>query len=335
MKFTFFLQLLADLAHISSKGILIWAIHRNKSAEGVSLLTQVLYAMVFVTRYLDLIRPRNWKEPYLVFFKLFYIASSFYIIYIMMRIFPRTRERERAWKLALGSMAVALVLAPILNPIFYGHYPDHVFTEMCWNFSIVLESVCVLPQLLLLRQTTVPTVINSFYLLTLGSYRAFYILKWLVQGFGPEHRWDRIADVFGVVQTAFYIDFAWVYYTRQRVKLRNGGVVDSEDFRNSWLLNKVLNFRQRRSTDEEQHLREEEADDLRDADGEGPGNNRWGARGISISADDTLEDHRPPPKQPGTHKGTDSEMEGFLEEEEDHPGDHGENVWTQSPTRGR
>ncbi|PLB45665.1 hypothetical protein P170DRAFT_449314 [Aspergillus steynii IBT 23096] len=328
-------RLLADLAHISSKCILIWAIHRNKSAEGVSLLTQILYAMVFVFRYLDLIRPHNWKEPYLVFFKLFYIASSFYIIYIMMRVFPRTRERERAWKLALGSIAVALVLAPILNLIFYGEYPaNHVFTEICWNFSIVLESVCVLPQLLLLRQTTVPTVINSFYLLTLGSYRAFYILNWLVRGLGPDHTWDRIADVFGIIQTAFYIDFAWVYYTRQRVKLRNGGVVDSEDFRNSWLLNKVLTFRQRRSTDEEQHLRDEEADDAMDADGERPGNNRWGARGISISADDTLEEHHQPRSQ-GTHKGNNSEVDGFLEEEEDPAGNHGENVWTQSPTRDR
>jgi hypothetical protein len=27
-------RLLGDLAHMSSKGILIWSIHRNKSAEG-------------------------------------------------------------------------------------------------------------------------------------------------------------------------------------------------------------------------------------------------------------------------------------------------------------
>lgn len=111
---------------------------------GVSLLTQILYAMVFVTRYLDLIRPHNWKEPYLVFFKLFYIASSVYIIYIMMRVFPRTRERERAWKLALGSIAVSLVLAPILNPIFYGEYPEaHVFTEVSWEMRVTCH--CTTP----------------------------------------------------------------------------------------------------------------------------------------------------------------------------------------------
>ncbi|KAF7620335.1 hypothetical protein AFLA_005644 [Aspergillus flavus NRRL3357] len=113
--------------------------------------------------------------------------------------------------------------------------------------------------------------------------------------------------------TAFYIDFAWVYYTRQRVKLRNGGVVDSEDFRNSWLVNKVLSFRQRRSVDEEQHLHDEGAEAEHGADGERPRNNRWGARGISISADDTLNETRnPKPSSAG-----DDRLEGFLEDEED------------------
>ncbi|KAB8232949.1 ER lumen protein retaining receptor-domain-containing protein [Aspergillus alliaceus] len=307
-------RILGDTAHISSKCILIWAIHRNKSAEGVSLLTQVLYAMVFVTRYLDLFRLDGWRSFYLVFFKFFYILSSGYIIFLMMKMFPRTRERERAWKLALGSVAASLVLAPILTRIFNHPWPYHWFTEIWWAFSIVLESVCVLPQLLLLRQTTVPTVIDSYYLLTLGSYRAFYILNWLLRGFG-EHHWDPIADIFGVVQTAFYIDFAWVYYTRQRVKLRNGGVVDSEDFRNSWLVNKVLTFRQRQSVDEEQHLHNEGAEDGHEAEGEQPRNNRWGARGISISADDTLSESRRP-KSNNTNEG-DDRLEGFLEDEED------------------
>ncbi|KAB8253630.1 ER lumen protein retaining receptor-domain-containing protein [Aspergillus pseudonomiae] len=229
-----------------------------------------------------------------------------------MKVYPRTRERERAWKLALGSAAASLVLAPILMLIFRHPLPQRWFTEIWWTFSIVLESVCVLPQLLLLRQTTVPTVIDSYYLLTLGSYRAFYILNWLYRGFAS-HYWDPISDIFGIVQTAFYIDFAWVYYTRQRVKLRNGGVVDSEDFRNSWLVNKVLSFRQRRSVDEEQHLQDEGAEAGHGAEGERPRNNRWGARGISISADDTLNES--PHAKPSSTG--DDRLEGFLEDEED------------------
>src|SRR3954452_19220917 len=101
---------------------------------------------------------------------------------------------------------------------------------MLYTFSIILESVCILPQLLLLRQTSVPTVIDSFYLLALGSYRAFYILNWIERKVDEVYwRPDPVSITFGIVQTALYLDFAWVYWTRQRVKLRYGGIVDSDD----------------------------------------------------------------------------------------------------------
>lgn len=166
----------------------------------------------------------------------------------------------------------------------------------------------MLPQLLLLRQTTVPTVIDSYYLLALGSYRGFYILNWIVRLATEDSFNDQIAVIFGVVQTAFYVDFAWVYYSRQRVKLRNGGVVDSEDYGNSWLVNRVVNFRASRSSaDEERHLRDEEADV------EGQQNtNRWGVRGVSIAADDTLASN-------GRHKapGDDDSLDVFSGAEDE------------------
>jgi len=55
-------RILGDVSHTASKCILIWAIHSNKSAEGVSLLTQLLYIVVFGTRYLDLF----WVPPWYV-----------------------------------------------------------------------------------------------------------------------------------------------------------------------------------------------------------------------------------------------------------------------------
>ncbi|KAI9371662.1 ER lumen protein retaining receptor-domain-containing protein [Aspergillus egyptiacus] len=295
-------RVLADFTHLASKCVLVWTIHRNRSAEGVSLLTQMLYTLVFLTRYVDLLRPGGWKEPYNVIFKFFYLISSFYTIFLMMKVFPRTRERERAWKMGLGSVGVSLVLAPVVIPIF-SEYSSLWFEDILWTFSIILESVCVLPQLLLLRQTTVPTVINSYYLLMLGSYRAFYIVNWFVRAVGREHHVDWISIIFGIIQTAFYVDFAWVYYTRQRVKLRNGAVVDSDDYRNSYLVNKVLSIRRRRSEDEEEQRLHHDDDD-----GHQPRNNRWGERGISVSADDPLETHRN--ERP---LATDRDAEGFSE----------------------
>ncbi|KAL4808919.1 ER lumen protein retaining receptor-domain-containing protein [Aspergillus unguis] len=299
-------RVFADITHLLSKCVLIGTIHRNRSAEGVSLLTQMLYTLVFLTRYADLLRPAGWRDAYLVLFKLFYFASSFYTIFLMMKAFPRTREKERAWKMALGSVGISLVLAPIVLPLLGKESNLPWLENLLWTFSIILESVCVLPQLLLLRQTTVPTVINSYYLLMLGSYRAFYILNWFVRAVGAEHHVDLISIIFGIIQTAFYVDFAWVYYTRQRVKLRNGGVVDSEDYRNSYLVNKVFNIRRRRSEDEE----EQRLHNQDDGDEHQPRTNRWGARGISVSADDTLESQRN-----GRPVATDHDAEGFSEDD--------------------
>lgn len=154
------------------------------------------------------------------------------------------------------------------------------------DFSLILESVCVLPQLLLLRQTNVPTVIDSFYLLALGSYRAFYILNWIEREFDDYWKPDTISVTCGIVQTALYIDFAWVYWTRQRVKLRSGGIVDADDLSRGWLIGKILG---RPSMNED-----EEARPVIDGEEDGettPAPKRasnWGKRGVSVRADDSI-----------------------------------------------
>lgn len=185
-------------------------------------------------------------------------------------------------------------------------------------FSIVLESVCVLPQLLLLRQTTVPTVIDSYYLLTLGSYRAFYILNWIWRALDINDRKpDPVSIVFGVIQTAFYIDFAWVYYSRQRVKLRNGGVVDNDDFRNSWILRKIFGSKAVMGNQVD-----EESEPALGTQGENgtngaarSGGSKWGARGISVRADDgILEDER---ARQGRFEGQEEGIVGPTDEDPD------------------
>lgn len=113
-------RILADLSHTASKCILIWAIHRNKSSEGVSLLTQLLYIVVFCTRYSDLFWVEAGWSMWNHVLKIFYICSSLYIVYIMMRVFARTREREYAWKLAGWSLAACLLSAPFVQILFLG-----------------------------------------------------------------------------------------------------------------------------------------------------------------------------------------------------------------------
>jgi ER lumen protein retaining receptor len=144
--------------------------------------------------------------------------------------------------------------------------------------------------LLLLRQTTVPTVIDSFYLLALGSYRALYVLNWIVREVDiNDIKPNAVSVIFGIIQTALYVDFAWVYYTRQRVKLRNGGIVDADDMRRGWLLKRIFGQRVDVGPDDE------ESAPALGSDGQSrrPGRPKWGSRGISVSADDgVLEQER-------------------------------------------
>ncbi|CAD6586698.1 MAG: hypothetical protein ASARMPREDX12_002493 [Alectoria sarmentosa] len=309
-------RILGDLSHTASKCILVWAIHANQSAEGVSLITQLLYVGVFITRYLDLFWTSPFGSIWNFSLKIFYILSSLYIIFLMMQVYARTREREKAWRLGAYCLGGSVLLAPIATVIAQRKN----FFEMLWTFSIILESVCVIPQLLLLRQTTVPTVIDSFYLLTLGSYRAFYILNWIVRLASPEHHFEWRAVFFGIVQTAFYVDFAWVYWTRQRVKLRNGGVVDSDDLSRGFLVSRVLGRGDTSMDDEERGT----VDGVRNDGIAGVATKKvsnWGTRGISVSADEDVMDQTQQPE--GNPRAKD--FVDMMEEDES-----GDEIWSSA-----
>lgn len=136
-------------------------------------------------------------------------------------------------------------------------------------------------------------MLDSYYLVTLGSYRFWYIINWIYRG-ARERYWEPVAFIFGVIQTLLYIDFAWVYYSRQRVKLRGGGVVDSDDLSKSFLVRRFLGGRRSQEnqediTEEDEALAGQENGTIRPSASRGGSN--WGARGISVSADNTLDHH--------------------------------------------
>ncbi|KAH7347036.1 ER lumen protein retaining receptor-domain-containing protein [Pyrenochaeta sp. MPI-SDFR-AT-0127] len=296
MKFNLF-HILGDVSHTSSKLILIWAIHSNSSAEGVSLITQVLYALVFGTRYLDIFTSSATKDGWHTWnftLKIFYTLSSLYIIFLMTSVYARTREREKAWKFGMYCLLGSVVVAPFWYLIFKNWVIGHnTFLKMLWVFSEILESVCVIPQLLLLRQTTVPTVIDTFYLVTLGTYRFMYVLNWVVRGANEKGYRDPTSWVWGSIQTALMIDFAWVYWTRQRVKLRRGGVVDSDDLGRGWLVGRFVG---RKSVD----FDFDEESTSGQHDNTVQPKNKWGRRGISVSADEGVDGA---PKRKGPTSG--------------------------------
>ena len=69
------------MVHVASFGFLLYRFHTARSAAGISLKTQELYLLVFLTRYLDVFT--NTRYAYLVLMKILYVSLAGYIVYLI------------------------------------------------------------------------------------------------------------------------------------------------------------------------------------------------------------------------------------------------------------
>ncbi|KAH8657189.1 ER lumen protein retaining receptor-domain-containing protein [Tricladium varicosporioides] len=200
-------RITGDLSHLISILILLHKMTQTNSCSGISFKSQALYFLVYITRYLDIFWTFT-DSAYNTIFKILFIASSAYTIYLMTTAYKPTHDPN------LDTFRVQYLLAgaAILGCLFPYKYTPH---EILWAFSIWLESVAILPQLFLLQRTGEAETITTHYLFALGAYRALYIPNWMWRYFTetPPH-FDKIAVMAGLVQTVLYSDFFWIYYTK-------------------------------------------------------------------------------------------------------------------------
>ncbi len=74
-------RLAGDISHVISILLLLLRLRVTKNATGISIKTQELYLIVFVTRYLDLFT--TFYSFYNSIMKILYISSTAYIIYMV------------------------------------------------------------------------------------------------------------------------------------------------------------------------------------------------------------------------------------------------------------
>lgn len=197
-------RLLADLAHLVAIFILAIKMWKSRSVAGISGRSQVLFALVFTTRYLDLFT--NFISAYNSVMKVFFLVSSCGTLYLMWYKFKATYDRNHDTFRIEFLILPSLVLALLVNHEF-------TFMEVMWTFSIYLESVAIMPQLFMLSRTGSAETITAHYLFALGSYRALYILNWIYRYY-TEGFFDPIAVIAGIMQTVLYADFFYLYITR-------------------------------------------------------------------------------------------------------------------------
>ncbi|CCH42079.1 ER lumen protein retaining receptor 2 [Wickerhamomyces ciferrii] len=193
-----------DLSHLISILILLNTIQKSRSIAGISLKTQILYVLVFLTRYLDL--TYRYVSIYNTLMKLFFISSSIYIVYLMIYKFKNTETEQIDTFPIEYLIGGSFILSLIFNYKFQ-------FGEILWSFSLWLESVAILPQLFMLQRTGEARTLTTHYIFALGAYRTLYIPNWIFRWIS-EGRVDYLAIFTGIVQTIIYSDFFYIYYHR-------------------------------------------------------------------------------------------------------------------------
>lgn len=197
-------RLLGDISHMVSCGILLYSIEANRSINGISLKTNLLYLLVFVIRYVDLLY--KFFSIYNTFMKLFFIGTSAYTVYLMVKKYPQTIRED------IDTFPIKLLVFPAaLCSVIFTH--AYTFREVTWSFSVWLEAVAIIPQMYMLRRTGSAENITVHYIFALGIYRALYIFNWLYRYFS-EGKYDYVAILAGITQTVIYSDFFYVYYTK-------------------------------------------------------------------------------------------------------------------------
>lgn len=204
-------RLIGDMLHLLSVVILLGKMLRHRTAAGISLKTQFLYAIVFSTRYLDLFT--SFVSLYNTVMKMFFLVTSWYICYLMRNKSPwkATYDREN------DTFRIRYLIVPcaVLALIFHRSTMHEVF-EVFWTFSEYLEAVAVLPQIFLLEYTERYDALTSHYLFALGAYRLFYVFNWIYR-YVVEGRLVWVSVIAGTLQTLLYVDFFY-HYIKQVVQ---------------------------------------------------------------------------------------------------------------------
>mmetsp|Transcript_1688 Transcript_1688/g.2537 ORF Transcript_1688/g.2537 Transcript_1688/m.2537 type:complete len:230 (-) Transcript_1688:1437-2126(-) len=211
-------RLCGDMSHVFSIIVLLLRLRVAKNASGISVRTHELFLVVFVTRYLDLFT--TYYSLYNSVMKVMYIVTTASIVYMIRFSQPISSTYDKAqdtflhWKFAVAPCAI---IATVTTLIGHG-FARLDFIELCWTFSIYLESIAILPQLIVLQRYREVENLTGNYIFFMGSYRALYILNWIYRAYHEpyyQHHW--VVYICGVLQTMLYADFFY-YYLKSKAK---------------------------------------------------------------------------------------------------------------------
>jgi len=189
---------IGDYLHLFGVCALLATLAKNRSCAGISRSTQVLYFLVFVTRYLDLLD--HSQTAYLVFFKVTYIVSSVIALVIFYKL-DSTYERQK------DTCSLAVILIPVCCAALI-LAESYEIQEVLWTFSRFCEGFAMVPQYVFCyRDRTTKDIGVTSYVLSMGVYRVFYAANWIYKKVQMPHYSDMQSWLGGLIEIMFFADY--------------------------------------------------------------------------------------------------------------------------------
>lgn len=214
-------RLCGDMSHVFSILVLVLRLRFAKNAAGISLRTHELFLLVFVTRYTDLFT--TYYGVYNSVMKVLYIGSTASIVYAIRYKQPicssydKAQDTFRHVEFAILPCALLALITHLVSGEGVGLDLARNAQELLWVFSIYLEAVAILPQLIVLQRFREVENLTGNYIFFMGAYRALYILNWVYRAYyEPGYRHHYVVYFCGVLQTALYVDFFYYYVMSKR-----------------------------------------------------------------------------------------------------------------------
>lgn len=209
------------MSHVFSILVLLLRLRVAKNAAGISLRTHELFLLVFLTRYTDLFT--TYYGIYNSVMKVLYIGSTASIVYAIRYKQPicssydKAQDTFRHFEFAILPCIILAVLTHLISGEGKGLDLARNAQELLWVFSIYLEAVAILPQLIVLQRFREVENLTGNYIFFMGAYRALYIFNWVYRAYyEPGYRHHYVVYFCGVLQTALYVDFFYYYVMSKR-----------------------------------------------------------------------------------------------------------------------
>merc|ERR1719201_2827470 len=122
--------------------------------------------------------------------------------------YDKAQDTFRHWEFAVFPCAVIAFITHAFGSMF--HFD---IIEFLWTFSIYLESIAIIPQLIVLQRYREVENLTGNYIFFMGAYRFLYILNWIYRAETEKnykHHW--VVYFCGVMQTLLYVDFFYYYF---------------------------------------------------------------------------------------------------------------------------